>query len=357
MKVVQILSSLSPGDGVGNDCIAIKRALLERGYDTCIYAENISPKLPKGTAIKMKRLPQLEDDDIVIFHLAIGTDLNFKIDKINGIKVLRYHNITPPSFFRRYNRSAQNACSYGYEGVKYLSDKMDYGLIVSEYNRQDLIRMGYRCEMNIMPILIAFPDYEKEPDWELINKYKDGRINIVFTGRINPNKKQEDIIRTFYLYKKYYNSDARLFLVGSYQGMELYYERLQHYVDRLGVKDVYFTGHIPFSQILAYYHLADAFLCMSEHEGFCIPLVEAMYFNVPIIAYKSSAIGDTLAGTGILLKEKDYLIAAGWLNRLASDDILRENIIEKQRLRLADFQYETVKKQLYQFLDKIIKSR
>ena len=67
-----------------------------------------------------------------------------------------------------------------------------------------------------------------------------------------------------------------------------------------------------------------------------------MYFNVPIIAYKSSAIGDTLAGTGILLKEKDYLIAAGWLNRLASDDILRENIIEKQRLRLADFQYETV---------------
>lgn len=112
--------------------------------------------------------------------------------------------------------------------------------------------------------------------------YKDdGYTNFIFVGRVAPNKKQEDVIRAFYCYKKYCNPKSRLFIVGSYNGMERYYHRLRRYVGALELDNVVFTGHIPFAQILAYYHLADLFLCMSDHEGFCVPLVEAMYFNLP----------------------------------------------------------------------------
>ena len=357
MRVIQIVPSLSPGDGVGNDCLAIKRALLERGYETQIYADSISPKLPKGTALGIGKLPELSQEDVILFHLASGSDLNFKIDKLPGKKVLRYHNITPPEFFKKYSKGAQNSCFYGYEGVKYLSDKMDYVIAVSDYNRKDLICMGYQCEMDVMPILIPFADYEKEPDRSVIEKYQDGRTNIVFTGRINPNKKQEDVIKSFYLYKKYYDADARLFLVGSCDGMEFYQKRLEAYVEKLQLKDVYFTGHIPFAQILSYYHLADVFLCMSEHEGFCIPLVEAMYFDTPVVAYDSSAVGDTLGGSGILLEEKDYMLAAGWINRLKNDLELKAHIVEGQRRRLEDFRYEVVREQLYRYMDKIIEKQ
>ena len=112
----------------------------------------------------------------------------------------------------------------------------------------------------------------------------------------------------------------RLFFVGKYAGMEAYYEQLKRYVEALDLKDVYFTGHIKFDEILAYYRTADVFVCMSEHEGFCVPLVEAMYFGVPIVAYDSSAIADTLGNGGILTEDKDPKLVAEIINRLVQDE-------------------------------------
>lgn len=354
MRIIQIVPSISYGDGVSNDCIAIKRALIERGYETQIYAESISPKVESETALLLDKMPPFQDEDIVILHLASGHHLNFDLAKMNGKKVIRYHNITPPHFFAGYDRNSQYACSFGYEGVRYLADKVDYVIAVSEYNKQDLRRMGYTCDVDVMPILIPFDDYKQKPDENTIQEYSDGKTNVVFTGRVVPNKKQEDVIRAFHLYKKHYDQEARLFLVGSYKGMEKYCERLQGYVQKLGTQDVCFTGHIPFDQILAYYTLADVFVCMSEHEGFCIPLLEAMYFQTPILAYESSAIAGTLGGTGVLLPEKDPALAAGWMNRLVKDEMLREDVIEKQNRHLEDFTYETIKNKLYECMDKVI---
>lgn len=354
MRIVQIVPSISYGDGVSNDCIAIKQALSERGYNTQIYAETISPKVDSGTAVPLNKMPQLFAGDVIILHLASGHHLNFEINKMNGKKVIRYHNITPPYFFAGYDKNSQHACSFGYEGVRFLADKVDYVIAVSEYNKRELRRMGYTCDIDVMPILIPFDDYKQKPDENTIRKYSDGKTNVIFTGRIVPNKKQEDVIRAFHLYKKYYDPEARLFLVGSYKGMKEYYERLQNYVQRLGTQDICFTGHIPFNQILAYYTLADVFVCMSEHEGFCIPLLEAMYFQTPILAYNSSAIGGTLGGTGVLLPDKAPALTAGWMNRLAKDEELRKNVIENQNRHLENFTYERIKSKLYECIDKII---
>ena len=355
MRVVQLLPTLSFGDAIGNDTIALKGVISEMGYTTEIYAENIDKRLPDGIAQKADKLRDLKKDDVLIYHKSTGTDLTFKLDKYKCRRIMIYHNITPSEFFRPYSTAATQLTEHGYKGVEYLRDKIDYVLAVSAYNRSELVRMGYTCPMDIRPILIKFDDYRQTPDEATIKKYSDGRKNLVFVGRIAPNKKQENVIRAFYCYKKL-NPESRLILVGSSTGMENYHERLVKYANALGIgDDVIFPGHIKFSEILAYYRLADAFVCMSEHEGFCVPLVEAMFFDVPVIAYDTSAISDTLGGSGVLLDNNDPVFAAAVIDRVLTDEKLRESIIEGQRRRLEDFSYEriraTFEKELTDFIN------
>jgi glycosyltransferase involved in cell wall biosynthesis len=227
--------------------------------------------------------------------------------------------------------------------VEYLKDKVEYCLADSSYNRSDLLRMGYTCPIDVRPILIRFEDYKQTPDEETIRKYSDGKKNLIFVGRIAPNKKQEDVIRAFYHYKKL-NPESRLILVGSYSGMENYYNRLVKYAAALGLKDdVVFTGHIKFSAILAFYRIADVFVCMSAHEGFCVPLAEAMFFDVPIVALDTSAISDTLGGSGFLVDDNDPVFVSRVIDRVLNDEALRNELISGQRRRLKDFSYEKIK--------------
>ncbi len=357
MKIVQIMPTVSFGDAVSNDAIAISKVISEMGYKTAIYAENIDQRLKCNDIHGYSKLPQLSDDDIVIFNHSTGTDICYDIEKLGGRKMMIYHNITPPRFFDKYSPVSVELTKKGYEGTKYLSDKIEYVMAVSEYNATDLKNMGYSCPMYIRPILIPFEDYAKEPDKDIIARYSDdGYTNIVFVGRIAPNKKQEDIIKAFAYYKKHINPKSRLILVGNSSGMEKYDKALKDYVDALMLEDVIFTGHISFKAILAYYRIADVFLCMSEHEGFCVPLVEAMYFNVPIIAYNSSAIPDTLGGSGILINDKDPVFTAFLIDRLVNDEQLRSEVIEGQNERLKDFSYEKVRECFIKGLNNFIKS-
>ena len=136
--------------------------------------------------------------------------------------------------------------------------------------------------------------------------------------------------------------------------MEKYENQLRDYVKLLGIEDkVIFPGHIKFSAILAYYRLADVFVCMSEHEGFCVPVVEAMYFRKPIVAYASSAIPETMGKGGLLLYSKDPLIAAEAINRVIVDSNLRDYILSRQEEELKRFQYDAVKAKFIECLNKV----
>ncbi|MCC8050007.1 MAG: glycosyltransferase family 4 protein [Clostridiales bacterium] len=354
MRVLQLLPTISYGDGVSNDALAIDNILRENGYNTKIYAENIDERL-QDKVNTIGSLSKLTDKDIVLYHLSTGTQLNYELEKLGGKKLVIYHNVTPPAWFAPYNHTLEDLCRDGLDGVQHLHSVAEYCLADSLYNKEELIQYGYTCDIDVLPILIPFQDYEKAPNRELIDKYKnDGYTNILFTGRIAPNKKQEDIIEAFSYYKKYYNKKARLFLVGSYGGLENYYLRLREYTERLGVEDVYFTGHISFDEILAYYHLADVFLCLSEHEGFCIPLVEAMYFDIPIVAYIGTGVADTLSGVGVGLCTKDPLEVAGVMNRLVTNNEWKKQVIAGQKMRLKNFGYETVSQSFLKHLTDFI---
>lgn len=354
MRIIQILPTLSFGDGVSNDAIAIDSTLKASGHATCIYAENIDSRLPEGLAKNVSEIEALNNKVIVIFHLSTGSKLNYILGNYNCSKIIRYHNVTPSQFFHRYSLKLEKLCMEGRQGVNYLADKVDYCLADSEFNKQDLIRAGFKCKVDVLPILVPFKDYAKRPNKKILNKFNDDWINIIFTGRIAPNKKQEDIIKSFYYYKKYVNSKSRLILVGSYDGMELYYNNLKRYVEELDLKDVIFSGHIKFDEILAFYRIADVFVCMSEHEGFCIPLLEAMYFNIPIIAYKNTGVSDTMSNCGILLDAKSPILVAELINKIVVDKDLQEQIINGQKERLKHFQYEQIQKIFLEYLQNFI---
>lgn len=336
MKVIQLLPTVLYGDAVSNDAFALDRVIKSMGLETAIYAETASKNLP------VKNVLDLEDisgNDVLIYHMSTGTDLNFSLNRLMCRKIMIYHNITPPEFFRPYSRKMFALTSYGYQGLEYLNRTFDLCLADSKYNKSQLIEYGYHCPIEVRPVLIPFQDYRKSPDQYVIKKYSDGWTNIIFVGRIAPNKKQEDVIKTFYCYKKI-NPKSRLILVGSWTGMESYYDRLKSYVKALHLNDVIFTGHVAFSEILAYYHVADVFLCMSQHEGFCVPLVEAMFFNVPIVALNAGAVPDTLGGSGVLLPDNNPFVASETISHIINNDNLRQNILKNQKKRLSDFSYK-----------------
>lgn len=354
MKIIQVLPTLAFGDAVGNHTRALELLLRDMGYQTGIYAMNIDKRLGEDKAQYIKDLPALEKDDVVLYHLSTGSELNKEIKKLKCRKVVNYHNVTPPRFFTGISEELEERCQKGIDEVRGLSDTFDYGIADSAFNKKDLEEMGYKCPIDVVPILIDFEDYRRKPSRQTIQKYTDDVVNIVFVGRIAPNKKQEDVILSFYYYKKYFNVKSRLILVGSGKGMQLYQDKLKAFVKKLGLEDdVVFSGHVKFDEILAYYRLADVFLCMSEHEGFCVPLVEAMQFQTPIVAFDSTAIGDTLGGSGILMKEKDPMLAAGLIDRIMTDVTLRSSIVEGQNKRLDDFSNERVVEQFRQVFAKI----
>lgn len=350
MRVIQMLPILAYGDAVGNDTLTLGETLKANGYDTKIYAQHIDKRIQSSLTDLIENY-ECKPDDVIIYHLSTGNDLNYKLSEYNCRKIIRYHNVTPPEFFEGYDAFMSDVCASGLRATKYLGKKVDHCFSVSEFNKQELIKMGYTCDMDIIPILIAFDDYKKTPNPKVIKKYADDDyVNIVFTGRVAPNKKHEDLIAAFAYYKKYINWKSRLILVGNELGTPGYYPKLSKYIAKLGVKDVVFTGHVRFDEILAYYKIADVFLCLSEHEGFCVPLVEAMFFDVPIVTYDSCAIGETLGGSGIMLPNKSPEVVAEAMHMVISNPDFKQRIIEGQRERLKDFEHDKIKAK---FLDAV----
>lgn len=349
MRIIQILPVIAFGDAIGNHAAALDRMFTAGGYQSRIYAEIIDSRLPVKTAKSIKKYKE-RPDDIILYHMSTDSGLNRKILEYKSPKILNYHNITPAHYFQKYNRQFALGCRQAREDLAYLADHADGCIADSQFNRQELIALGYQCPVKVIPVLIPLQDYKKKLDVHGIRNYVDGYTNILFVGRIVPNKKQEDLIEAFYYYKKYFNQKSRLILVGTNAGIDGYVKDLKWYTHWLGLKDVVFTGQISFPKILAFYQNADVFLCMSEHEGFCVPLIEAMVFRVPVIAYNSTAIADTIGDAGILLEKKNPLETAGMIHYLLTHKELADAIKDNQTQRLNNYRHRKIAGEYLSFL-------
>jgi len=346
--IYQLLPTLSYGDAVGNHAMAIARLLRANGYANEIYADNIHYKNTLFCQPFHNLADRIRPFDIVIYHMSTGSQMTYWFKHLACRKILIYHNITPSEYFTNYNPETANLTAAGRSGLRDLAGSVDLCIADSQYNANELMDLGY-TNVHVVPIFIPFTVYRADPDPVTVAKFEDGKINIVFVGRISPNKKQEDVIAAFYEYHNNFNANSRLILVGSDAGMQTYSGQLHRYTDVLALKDdVVFTGHVSFSQILAYYHTADAFLCMSEHEGFCVPLVEAMLFDVPVFACSCGAVPDTLGDAGVVFNDRRFYDIASSINYILTHPEQKERVLQSQRNQREKFEDEAVEKR---FLD------
>jgi glycosyltransferase involved in cell wall biosynthesis len=285
----------------------------------------------------------------------MGSPANEVFKKLTCRKAILYHNVTPPEYFELINKQIATNLRKGRQQVAELAGAAQVNLADSRFNADELEKLGYH-NPKVLPLVLDFSMLTNTIDRHLKRKLSDKRKNILFVGRCAPNKKLEDILRVFAIYHKTVEPNSRLVHVGSYSGTERYYSLLTAMAMDLQIKDaVTFAGSVTQPELNTYYATADAFLCMSEHEGFCIPLIESMLHQIPILAHASAAIPETLDGAGILMQKRDFSLAAELLGKLTSDNTLRDAVIKRQNRRLENYRSRDLPTELKQHLEPLLK--
>jgi len=337
MQVHQFHPTVSFGDATSNQILSLQRLLRNAGYRSVIFCEHPPLHFQGRTQLIARYGRYASPESVLLLHFSRGYSASVLdwLEQLSARRVLVYHNITPHTYFAGVNETVLEATRTGREQLDRLRTLTEAGWGDSAFNCQELAERGW-THLETLPIIFDPRRYAVSPDRKTMERWRDG-INVLFVGRVSPNKRLEDLILTFHYLKRFVWPDARLLLVGSAYGMEPYLEFLQALVKRLNLPDVTFTGHVSTAQLAACYRCASTYLSMSEHEGFGVPLLESMHFGVPIIAYKAAAVPETLGGSGILVKDKDYAAVAELIALLAEDTYLRAQVTALQRKRLQVF--------------------
>jgi glycosyltransferase involved in cell wall biosynthesis len=337
MMVNQWIPAAHRGDAVGDNARVVRDVLRSWGHDAEIYALSIDEELKHE--ILPWTSPSARQGDVTIVHFAIPSPMTAALATLPGLRVLCYHNVTPASFFAPFDAGLARMAARGREELATLTDRVDFAFGVSEYNRQELERLGFR-RTGVLPLIVdtaRLTDASRVPSIERV--LQDGLVNILFVGRLAPNKKIEDHIRLAEHYKRYVDVYYRFIFVGNYNAVPAYFQTIRALVNeyRMLPDRFWFTGPVPDVELAAYYRNAHAYVSLSEHEGFCVPLVEAMAMDVPVLAYGAAAVPETLGGAGVTFAPKDLEVAAELLGSLVYDAPFRGGVIAGQRRRVADF--------------------
>jgi L-malate glycosyltransferase len=342
MVINQWIPAAHEGDAVGNTARQYRDRLRDHGHDSEIYAMEVAGGL--DTVVRRFTTAADAAGDVTILHFATPSPLSRAFASLGCARVLQYHNITPPHFFRPFSPELARLSLAAQAELKQLVGNTDLALGVSEFNRRELERLGFR-DTGVLPLAVDTRRIRRPgPVPALECLLKDGLTNILFVGRIVPNKKLEDIIRLGEVYRRLVGDRFRLIFAGRPDVVPGYYEMLRVFIGTLGwpPERCVFTGAVPDDELAAYYRHAHVYVSMSEHEGFCAPLVEAMAADVPVLAYASTAVSETLGGAGIEFAPKDFGQAAALLDLLVHDGEVRARVIEGQRRRLTHFSSDRI---------------
>jgi hypothetical protein len=305
--VNQWVPAAHSGDAIGDSARRVRDLLRRMGHESELYALAIDDALrhdvrPFGDAAS-------KGGDFTIFHYALPSPMTEAFGSLPSGRILQYHNVTPASYFAPYDPALFRLASLGRAELETLAGRTDLALGDSEYNRQELEALGFHTT-GVFPI--------------------------------------EDIIRLAEVYKRYVDAYYRFIFVGRFDVVPRYYSMIRALMAEYRfLNDRFvFTGPVPDEELAVYYRHAAVYVSMSEHEGFCVPLVEAMAADVPVLAYAAAAVPDTLGGAGVQFAPKDLEHAAELLGALAFDDRLRADVIAGQRRRLADFSDARITREL-----------
>jgi L-malate glycosyltransferase len=343
----QIMPAFLYADALGNQADRIRAQLRQWGYESQIYTQMRDRRwADPGLDVAQYRS---RPDQPVIFHYSIGSPLTARVLQLPDRVVPYYHNVTPPEFLRGHNPELARLLDQGQRELE-LFKSVPYALAASEFNRQEMLARGF-ARVEVLPYFVTFDALRASADSpigrEVAARYASNRVNVLFVGRLAPNKRQDDLIHVLNYTQRLIDPSARLLLVGGEANAPGYRLELQTLIEVLGVRHVELAGSIgPREGLGGYYRAATAFVCLSEHEGFCVPLLEAMAFDVPVIAFKSTGVPYALGAAGLQLDEKRYDVVSEAIELVHTDSVVRERLIVTQQRRLSDFSPDRVTSQL-----------
>jgi glycosyltransferase involved in cell wall biosynthesis len=337
MRVNQWVPAAHKGDAIGDSARRVRDLLRSMGHTSDIFALTIDDDLrheirPFGDADAMH-------GDLTIFHFALPSPMTVAFGSLANGRVLQYHNVTPARFFAPYDPALFRLASIARDELATLAACTDLALGDSEYNRRELDELGF-ARTGVMPIAVDVERLTQAPPHKVLDDLLDDEfVNFLFVGRIAPNKKIEDHIKLAEQYKRYIDARYRFIFVGRYDVVPRYYAAIRALMAEYKMlpERFVFTGPVPDIELAAYYRASSVYISLSEHEGFCVPLLEAMAMDVPVLAYGAAAVPDTLGGAGVQFAPKDLEYAAELLGMLAFEDHPREEVLAGQRRRLQQF--------------------
>jgi glycosyltransferase involved in cell wall biosynthesis len=351
--VNQWLAAAHVNDAIGDHARRVQGLLHAMGHTADIYALTIDEAL-EGR-VRPFDDPGARRGDVTIFHYALPSVMTGAFGNLPRGRVLQYHNITPARYFAPYSAGQFRLSRVGREHLAQLAASTDLALGVSEFNRRELEALGFP-RTGVMPIAIDVERITRAPRRPALERIlDDGLANFLFVGRLAPNKRIDDYIRLAEQYKRYVNIDYRFVFVGRTDSVPGYYAAVRALMLQYEMPPdrFLFTGPVPDEDLAAYYRTARVYISLSEHEGFCVPLLEAMAAGVPVLAYAAAAVPDTLGGAGLQFFPRDLEYAAELLGLLTFDEALRRRVIAGQRERLRDFGDERIARDLRAIVERL----
>jgi glycosyltransferase involved in cell wall biosynthesis len=353
MIINQWVPAAHRGDAIGDSARRIRDLLRGMGHRSDLFALTIDDDLQED--VRPFGDGAAKRGDITIFHYALPSPMTAAFGALGGGRVLQYHNVTPAAFFAPYDPPLFRLASLGRDELATLAGRTDLALGDSEYNRRELETIGFPAT-GVFPIAVDTTRITRDVERPALEHIlDDGLVNFLFVGRIAPNKKIEDHLRLAEVYKRYVDAYYRFIFVGRYDVVPRYYATIRALMSEFRLRDdrFVFTGPVPDAELAVYYRHAAVYVSLSEHEGFCVPLIEAMAADVPVLAYAAAAVPDTLGGAGVQFAPKDLELAAELLGVLAFDDTVRADVVAGQRRRLADFGDARIRRDLADLLHQL----
>ncbi|HEX3840622.1 MAG TPA: glycosyltransferase family 4 protein [Acidimicrobiales bacterium] len=345
-RIDQVIPTLASRDAIGGHVVQLRDLLRSRGFESDIFYGNASAdRFDFGFPISRLGDPS-SADRVLLYQLSIGSGVADIFRDRSERKFVNYHNITPAGLLEAWIPAVGEEVRWGRSQLRDLAPVTEFAVADSMFNERELQAAGYQATATV-PLLLDLDSFAGSPDPTLAKRLRaekaDGGTELLFVGKVSPHKGQHDLVKALATYRRLYDPLARLRLVGGAIS-EDYQKAVERFADELGLADaVEFAGSVSHEELIAYYATADVFLCLSNHEGFCVPLLESMYHQVPIVAYTNTAVPETVASAGLVLPDKEPARVAAAIHRVVTDPALQATLARAASERVATFALPRVK--------------
>ena len=347
-RIDQLLAGYADGDAISQEARLFRGLLRDAGYESDIFA----PAERVGIGVRDDCFDLSEFDSsaqkAVILHYSTSSKANQIFMGSGCRRIIRYHNITPAGYYAGFDDSVEQELKAAHKEFRSVITAADSCWSASAYNAEMIESLGVK-ESKVLPLMFRMDEFDGEIDSGFQAEFGDGLTNWLFVGRIAPNKCIEELIVAFAWYQTI-NPASRLIITGSVLGCPRYYAMLRLLASRLDLTNVCFTGFVSNDARFTMYKCADVFVTASRHEGYCLPLIEAMARGVPVVARHTGGMPEAMGCGGVAFDNLNPQELAVLINRVCSDPTLHKEVLDSQQERMQQISTRSLQQELAELL-------